>query len=89
MNLLDEGRQKPAWKLGQFFEDVRKWEQALACNDCHTKAGGRLASLTGFYMPGRDSYLWLSQLGWAAVALTLFGVLVHLAIRVVARMRGR
>lgn len=81
-----------------FVETVYYWpilhmvapkEQALACNDCHTKAGGRLASLTGFYMPGRDSYLWLSQLGWAAVALTLFGVLVHLAIRVVARMRGR
>jgi len=64
-------------------------EKALACNDCHTKTDGRLAALTGFYMPGRDSYPWLSRLGWAGAALTLLGVIVHLLVRLVMAVRRR
>lgn len=56
-------------------------KEALACNDCHTK-DSLLADLSGFYMPGRDSYAWLSQLGWIAVVLTLVGVIGHLALRI-------
>ncbi len=56
-------------------------EEALACNDCHVK-DGRLQALTGFYMPGRDSYAWLTTMGWLAVVATLLGVLAHLAVRV-------
>ncbi len=64
-------------------------EQALVCNDCHTKNDGRLASLAGFYMPGRDSYPWLSQLGWLAAVLTLIGVIGHMAVRVFMSSRRR
>jgi len=63
-------------------------EQALTCNECHTK-DGRLASLTGFYMPGRDSYPWLTVLGWLGALLTLAGVLGHAGLRIVSRMMGR
>lgn len=62
-------------------------DEALQCNQCHTQ-GGRLASLTGFYMPGRDSYAWLSTLGWWAAGLTLAGVMVHALLRVVGVVRG-
>lgn len=64
-------------------------EKALACNDCHTKTDGRLAALTGFYMPGRDSYPWLSRIGWAGAALTLLGVIAHLLVRLVLAVRRR
>ncbi len=63
-------------------------EDALTCNECHTK-DGRLASLTGFYMPGRDSYPWLTILGWAGALLTLIGVVVHAGLRIASRMLGR
>ncbi|SDH57801.1 tetrathionate reductase family octaheme c-type cytochrome [Roseospirillum parvum] len=56
-------------------------EDAVGCNECHT-TDGRLASLSGFYMPGRDSIDWLSKLGWASVALALAAVTGHALIRV-------
>lgn len=61
--------------------------EALACNDCHTK-DGLLKDLTGFYMPGRDSYEWLTQLGWAGTLLALIGVIIHMGLRVVLRRRN-
>jgi octaheme c-type cytochrome (tetrathionate reductase family) len=51
-------------------------EDSLACNDCHSK-DGRMANLTGFYMPGRDSNPWIDQIGWLIVLATLAGVFVH------------
>ena len=62
-------------------------EDAVACNQCHTTENGRLATLSGFYMPGRDSYPWLSKLGWVAAALSLLGVIIHMLVRIV--MNGR
>ena len=61
--------------------------EALACNDCH-KRNGLLTELSGFYMPGRDSYEWLTRLGWIGAALTLIGVLIHMALRVVLSARN-
>jgi len=60
-------------------------EKALQCNDCHTK-NGRLRDLTGFYMPGRDSFPWLTISGWLAVLLTLVGVAAHATMRIVSRL---
>jgi octaheme c-type cytochrome (tetrathionate reductase family) len=64
-------------------------EGALGCNDCHTTENGRMASLTGFYMPGRDSFPWLSNLGWLAFGFTLIGVFIHAALRLLSRLRER
>ena len=47
------------------------------CIECHTKDHGRMASLAGFYMPGRDSFKILDFLGWASVLGALFGVTLH------------
>ena len=52
-------------------------KNALACVECHTRNGGRLAGLAGFYMPGRDRAKPLDFIGWAAVAGALGGVLLH------------
>ncbi len=55
-------------------------DEALGCADCHAK-DGRLANLTGFYMPGRDSNPWIERIGWILVAATLLGVLLHGLVR--------
>ena len=56
-------------------------EDALTCTQCHSKFG-RLQSVKGIYMPGRDSNRWLDMAGWLAVWGTLFGVLAHGAVRI-------
>ncbi|MCG8508777.1 MAG: cytochrome C, partial [Rhodospirillales bacterium] len=72
------------WPISHMVAPAR---EALACNDCHSK-DGLLENLTGFYMPGRDSYAWLTQLGWAGTLLALIGVFIHLCLRVVLRGRN-
>ena len=52
-------------------------ENVVACNECHAKKDGRLAKLTGFYMPGRDSYRLIDSLGWILVLGSLVGVIMH------------
>lgn len=57
--------------------------EALACVECHVREGGRLAKISGVYMPGRDRWALLDMLmGWLA-ALTLAGVIGHGALRFV------
>jgi octaheme c-type cytochrome (tetrathionate reductase family) len=55
-------------------------EEALDCSECHAREG-RLASLTGFYMPGRDRYPWLDLIGWSASLLAVVGVVAHGGLR--------
>ncbi|WP_101497488.1 tetrathionate reductase family octaheme c-type cytochrome [Thiopseudomonas denitrificans] len=57
-------------------------EQALQCDSCHAR-DGRLAELKGFYMPGRDSSVWVDRLGTWAIWAALAGVLVHLLGRII------
>jgi hypothetical protein len=52
-------------------------EKALACSECHSRQGSRLANLSGFYMPGRDQGKWLDTFGWIAVLGALAGVVLH------------
>jgi len=49
-------------------------EQAV---ECHTRNDGRLATLEGFYLPGRDYNPLVEQLGGGLLALSLLGVLIH------------
>ncbi len=62
--------------------------EALGCEACHAK-DGRLAKLAGFYMPGGVSSGWSRYTDLAGLALlfaTLTGVLIHAALRLVARL---
>jgi octaheme c-type cytochrome (tetrathionate reductase family) len=63
-------------------------EDALRCGACHS-AEGRMKDVPGFYMPGRDRFVWLDFLGWSLAALTLAGVLLHAGIRILSARRGR
>jgi octaheme c-type cytochrome (tetrathionate reductase family) len=60
-------------------------DKALGCAECHSLAG-RLAGITGVYLPARDRNRVIDTAGWAIAVLTLVGVLGHGAMRVV---RGR
>ncbi len=63
-------------------------EDSLSCAACHARVG-RLAGLTGFYMPGRDRSGLLDGIGWALAALSLLGVVLHgLGRAVTNRKRG-
>ena len=60
-------------------------EKVLACTECHTRQDGRMATLAGFYMPGRDKLGFLDAIGWIAVLGALLGVSLHGLGRVFAR----
>lgn len=58
-------------------------ENSLRCVDCHVEQG-RLAALSGFYMPGRDRQPLVDTIGWLAVAFALLGVAGHGLMRLVS-----
>jgi len=61
-------------------------EKALGCAECHSK-DGRLAAISGIYIPARDNNKFVDTAGWSIVFLTLFGVLGHTTLRIVARRK--
>jgi hypothetical protein len=58
----------------------------VACIECH-RAGGRMAALTGFYMPGRDDFKGINIFGWILVLGTLVAVTFHGLGRAITRSR--
>jgi len=62
-------------------------EDALNCAECHSR-DGRLQELQGFYMPGRDRFLWLDILGYLALGGALVGVLLHGLLRKIFGMKN-
>jgi len=63
-------------------------DNVVECTQCHVKTNSRLASLTGFYMPGRDAFKLLDTGGW----LIVFGALGAVALHALGRIfsvRGR
>ena len=61
---------------------VSKKTASLQCADCHTPKDGRLASLTGFYLPGRDRNDWLDLLGILMILGAVLGVIAHSGLRI-------
>jgi len=59
---------------------------SLKCQDCHTRSNGRLAGLSGFYMPGRDNNSTMDSIGIWMIILVLAGVVVHGTFRVFAHV---
>jgi octaheme c-type cytochrome (tetrathionate reductase family) len=62
-------------------------EQSLACIDCHSSENSRLASLDGFYMPGRDRNSWVDLMGRLLFWGSLIGVFIHGLARFVNSLR--
>lgn len=63
-------------------------EQALACQDCHAKEG-RLKEVKGFYMPGRDSNVWVDRVGLLLLIVTALGVFGHAVLRIILAGRRK
>lgn len=65
-------------------------EQTVGCAECHTRSEeGRLASLAGFYLPGRDYNKPLDFLGTLMFFGAIAGVLIHAAIRILVSIRRK
>lgn len=69
------------WPLNHM---VAAKENAVKCNECHTREDGRLAGLNDFYMPGRNYSSVIDTLGKLLVWASLLGVLLHGALRIVS-----
>jgi octaheme c-type cytochrome (tetrathionate reductase family) len=68
---------------------VSKKDEALSCGECHTRSeDGRLAKLSGFYLPGRDYSKPLDFLGIFLFFASLGGVLIHAAIRIIVSIKN-
>jgi len=52
-------------------------EDAVSCSECHARSKSRLANLSGFYMPGRDSFHLLDFGGWGVVIAAFAAVMLH------------
>jgi len=56
-------------------------DKSLQCTECHTKNNSRLEGLNDFYMPARDSFDTVDNLGVLFIILTLLGILGHGSLR--------
>lgn len=54
---------------------------ALQCQDCHTRSGGRLEGLPGAYIPGQTRNATIDYFGMLLLLLSFSGVIVHAAAR--------
>lgn len=63
-------------------------EQSVNCAECHTRKEGRLAKLTGFYMPGRDRIWYIDLFGNSVILLSILGVVGHGLSRVVVKIKN-
>jgi len=62
-------------------------EQTVGCAECHSRNEGRLATLTGFYLPGRDNNNLLDGFGIIAFFGALIVVIIHAATRIIITIR--
>jgi len=64
-------------------------EQSVTCAECHTRDNGRLAKLTGFYMPGRDRVRTLDFLGNLFIIGSVIGIFGHGIGRIVLKTKRK
>ena len=71
------------WPLNH---QVSPADKSLQCTDCHTSSEkGRLANLRDFYLPGRDRFAIIDNVGILLLILASIGVIIHGGIRIVLR----
>jgi octaheme c-type cytochrome (tetrathionate reductase family) len=64
-------------------------EDALTCEECHTRDNSRLAGLNDFYMPGRDAHAGLDLIGKLLIIAALAGVVLHGLGRIAASIKNK
>jgi octaheme c-type cytochrome (tetrathionate reductase family) len=63
-------------------------EQTVGCAECHTRReDGRLASMAGFYLPGRDYNKTLDTIGYLLLFGAIAAVFIHGIFRVLISIR--
>lgn len=63
---------------------VSSKDQAVKCEECHTRNNSRIAKLTDFYIPGRDSSKFVDTAGTWLIILSFIGVLTHGFFRIIS-----
>ncbi|HPR33103.1 MAG TPA: tetrathionate reductase family octaheme c-type cytochrome, partial [Prolixibacteraceae bacterium] len=65
-------------------------DKSVGCAECHTRSeNGRLAKLSGFYLPGRDRHKPLDFAGTFVFLASLAGVVLHTALRIIVSIRKK
>jgi hypothetical protein len=67
------------WPVNHMISPKNK---TVPCADCHTRNNGRIASLNGFYIPGRDYTFLVEYLGTGLILITFAGALIHGGVRI-------
>lgn len=62
-------------------------ENAVKCNECHTRKNSRIGNLQDFYMPGRNYNAAVETLGITAILFSLVGVVVHALVRIISKKK--
>ncbi len=62
---------------------------SVQCIECHQRSNSRLASLTDFYMPGRDRNLFIDIFGIILILFSLIGIAVHTVLRIVFSVKRK
>jgi len=63
--------------------------ETVSCRECHVREDSRLANLSGFHMPARDTFKVIDTVGWGVVLVSLIGVMLHGFGRVVTHAKRR
>jgi hypothetical protein len=66
---------------------VSKAEDALQCQDCHTRQNSRMANVTGVYVPGKTYHSQIGFFGRALVFIALSGIFIHALFRLIKKTR--
>jgi octaheme c-type cytochrome (tetrathionate reductase family) len=79
-------RTEMSWPVNHM---VSPRSETVGCSECHTRSGGRLAQVRGFYLPGRDRNPWVDYAGGGLVAATLLAAVLHGGGRAAASRRRK
>jgi hypothetical protein len=63
-------------------------DQALDCQDCHTRSDGRLKNIDGIYIPAQTTYAAIDYFGVLMLLLSFIGIITHATIRYVAHKKN-
>jgi len=74
------------WPLNHM---VSPKDQSVKCIECHTRENGRLASITGIYIPGRDYHPWIEMFGGGLVMCSFAGIMIHGSIRIITSRKKK
>lgn len=63
-------------------------DQALSCEDCHTRSGGRLANIEGIYIPAQTTYAAIDYFGVLMLLFSFIGIVIHASIRYIVHRKN-